>query len=52
MQGNDRPVQTETGIAVVMYVALGVLNSARLKNLITLSRRYQSPAACGLKEMA
>ena len=35
MRGNGRPVQAETGITVVMYVALGVLNSARLKNLIT-----------------
>ena len=52
MQGNGRPVQVGTGIAVAMYIALGVLHSARLKNLITLSRRHQSPAACGLKEMA
>lgn len=45
-------MQAETGIVEVIHLVLGVLNSARLKNFITLSRRFQGPAACGLKEMA
>ena len=33
----------------VIHAALGVLNSARFKNIITLSRSYQGPANVRLK---